>query len=100
MPEKVVVNPSLTLVPVLWKNLAHLITANPISETRNPEAVPAHVIIWQHPKTGHLNIKGMDQILPLGNLLRGRTDHFTFNRLSTVGEGKQLLMPVCFFVAE
>lgn len=35
----------------------------------------------------------MDQVLPLGRLLTGRTDHFTFNRLSTVGEGKQLLMP-------
>jgi selenobiotic family peptide radical SAM maturase len=35
----------------------------------------------------------MAQVLPLGRLLSGRTDHFTFNRLSTVGEGKQLLMP-------
>jgi selenobiotic family peptide radical SAM maturase len=35
----------------------------------------------------------MDQVLTLGRLLSGRTDHFTFNRLSAVGEGKQLLMP-------
>ncbi len=35
----------------------------------------------------------MNQVLPLGRLLDGRTNHFTFNRLSTVGEGKQLLMP-------
>lgn len=34
----------------------------------------------------------LDQILPLGELLRDRTDHFTFNRLSTVGEGSKLLM--------
>jgi selenobiotic family peptide radical SAM maturase len=35
----------------------------------------------------------MDQVLPLAGLLTDRADHFTFNRLSTVGEGKQLLMP-------
>jgi selenobiotic family peptide radical SAM maturase len=35
----------------------------------------------------------LDQVLPLAELLSGRADHFTFNRLSTVGEGKQLLMP-------
>ena len=35
----------------------------------------------------------LDQVLPLGRLLTGRTQHYTFNRLSTVGECKQLLMP-------
>jgi selenobiotic family peptide radical SAM maturase len=35
----------------------------------------------------------LDQVLPLGQLLTGRANHFTFNRLSTVGEGRQLLMP-------
>jgi len=35
----------------------------------------------------------LDQVLPLGELLTGRADFFTFNRLSTVGEGKHLLMP-------
>ena len=34
----------------------------------------------------------INQVLPLGKLLRDRTDHFTFNRLSTVGEGAKLLM--------
>jgi selenobiotic family peptide radical SAM maturase len=35
----------------------------------------------------------IDQVLPLGELLTGRADFFTFNRLATVGEGKSLLMP-------
>jgi selenobiotic family peptide radical SAM maturase len=35
----------------------------------------------------------MDQVLPLGEALRGRADVFTFNRLSAVGEGARLLMP-------
>lgn len=35
----------------------------------------------------------LDQVLPLSRVLDGRTNHFTFNRLSAVGEGKQLLMP-------
>lgn len=35
----------------------------------------------------------MDQVLPLTDLLRDKTDFFTFNRLSTVGEGADLLMP-------
>lgn len=34
----------------------------------------------------------MNQVLPLAETLRNRTDLFTFNRLSTVGEGAQLLM--------
>jgi selenobiotic family peptide radical SAM maturase len=33
------------------------------------------------------------QVLPLARLLEDRTDAFTFNRLSTVGEGAKLLMP-------
>jgi selenobiotic family peptide radical SAM maturase len=35
----------------------------------------------------------MDQILPLAERLRGHTDHFTFNRLSPVGEGAKLCLP-------
>ena len=34
----------------------------------------------------------MDQVIPLAELLRDRADFFTFNRLSTVGEGALLLM--------
>jgi selenobiotic family peptide radical SAM maturase len=34
-----------------------------------------------------------DQVLPLAEKLRGRVDHFTFNRLATVGEGAHLTMP-------
>ncbi|MFZ2448311.1 MAG: thio(seleno)oxazole modification radical SAM maturase SbtM [Syntrophobacteraceae bacterium] len=35
----------------------------------------------------------MAQVLPLADLLRGRTDLFTFNRLSKVGEGANLQLP-------
>ncbi|ADH86795.1 thio(seleno)oxazole modification radical SAM maturase SbtM [Desulfurivibrio alkaliphilus] len=35
----------------------------------------------------------MAQVLPLGEILRDKADLFTFNRLSAVGEGAQLLMP-------
>jgi selenobiotic family peptide radical SAM maturase len=33
------------------------------------------------------------QVLPLADRLRGHADHFTFNRLSPVGEGAALAMP-------
>lgn len=33
------------------------------------------------------------QVLPLAEILRERTDHFTFNRLSQVGEGARLQLP-------
>ncbi len=35
----------------------------------------------------------IDQVLPLAEELRGKTDSFTFNRLSPVGEGAHLLLP-------
>jgi selenobiotic family peptide radical SAM maturase len=35
----------------------------------------------------------MSQVLPLAETLRGRTDLFTFNRLSSVGEGANLQLP-------
>ncbi len=34
----------------------------------------------------------LDQVLPLAELLKDRTDYFTFNRLCTMGEGAQLSM--------
>lgn len=38
-----------------------------------------------------LTRENMDEVLPLAELLRGRVDLFTFNRLAMVGEGAQLL---------
>ncbi len=35
----------------------------------------------------------LEQVLPLGEILRDRADIFNFNRLSAVGEGARLLMP-------
>jgi selenobiotic family peptide radical SAM maturase len=40
-----------------------------------------------------LTRNNMDQVLPLAELLRNKVDLFTFNRLSMVGEGAQLLTP-------
>jgi selenobiotic family peptide radical SAM maturase len=35
----------------------------------------------------------LDQVIPLGRLLAGRTRKFTFNRLAAVGEGASLALP-------
>lgn len=35
----------------------------------------------------------IDQVLPLAEILTGRTNSFTFNRLSMVGEGANLMLP-------
>lgn len=40
-----------------------------------------------------LSQANMDQVLPLGEILRGRTGRYTFNRLARVGEGASLEMP-------
>lgn len=37
--------------------------------------------------------ENIDQVIPLANLLKGKTDSFYFNRLSKVGQGANLLMP-------
>jgi len=41
-----------------------------------------------------LSRNNLNEVLPLCNLLKDRVDSFTFNRLSTVGEGAQLMMPL------
>jgi selenobiotic family peptide radical SAM maturase len=40
-----------------------------------------------------LTRENMDQVLPLADILEGRADHFSFNRLSAVGEGATLALP-------
>ena len=40
-----------------------------------------------------LTNENLSQVLPLAELLRGRADLFTFNRLSLVGEGARLKLP-------
>ena len=40
-----------------------------------------------------LTDENIDQVLPLGSLLKDRTDVFHFNRLSMVGEGSRLRLP-------
>ncbi len=49
----VTVNPTLTIVPVHWKNLATFIRTNATDAT--PLNEPAHVMIWRHPKSGDLH---------------------------------------------
>lgn len=49
----VTVNPTLTIVPVHWKNLATFIRSNATGAT--PLNEPAHVMIWRHPKSGDLH---------------------------------------------
>jgi selenobiotic family peptide radical SAM maturase len=40
-----------------------------------------------------LHWENMDELIPLALELRGQVDHFTFNRLSQVGQGSDLLVP-------
>jgi selenobiotic family peptide radical SAM maturase len=40
-----------------------------------------------------LTSDNIDQVIPLGERLRGHTDYFTFNRLSQVGQGASLNLP-------
>ena len=40
-----------------------------------------------------LTRKNIDEVIPLARVLKGKTDHFTFNRLSLVGEGAHLQLP-------
>jgi selenobiotic family peptide radical SAM maturase len=57
-PEKLTINPSLSLVPVSWKNIAALLKS-PVTgaDCPQPEASPVHVIIWHHPRTKELHIR-------------------------------------------
>jgi len=58
LPETVAVNPTLTLVPAAWKNLAVLVAGTADRENcPPPEASPVHVIIWNHPKTNLFHIR-------------------------------------------
>ena len=49
----VTVNPTLTIVPVHWKNLATFIRSK--ATDASPVNEPAHVMIWRHPKSGDLH---------------------------------------------
>ena len=40
-----------------------------------------------------LTRENIDQVIPLANLLRDKTDSFFFNRLSMVGQGANLMLP-------
>jgi len=53
--QTVTINPTLTMVPVRWKNLAAFIRSNATGAT--PLNEPAHVIIWRHPKSKELHYR-------------------------------------------
>jgi selenobiotic family peptide radical SAM maturase len=55
--ETLSVNPTLTLVPVSWKNLVSLIKVESGDNLFPQEATGIHIMIWRHPKTGKLNIR-------------------------------------------
>lgn len=50
------------------------------------EGIPSHVMTTVHRDN-------LDEVLPLAELLRGKADRFTFNRLSQVGRGESLALP-------
>lgn len=53
--QAVIVNPTLTVVPVRWKNLAPFMRSNATGAA--PLNEPAHVIVWRHPKSGDLHFR-------------------------------------------
>lgn len=59
-PETITVNPSLTLVPVAWKNLASVIKPETTETPVAPKPARTHVMIWRHAKTDTLHIRDAD----------------------------------------
>lgn len=53
--QTVTVNPTLSMVPVRWKNLATFIRSHATGPA--PLNEPAHVMIWRHPKSGDLHYR-------------------------------------------
>jgi selenobiotic family peptide radical SAM maturase len=58
--QAIAVNPSLTVVPVRWKNLATLIRAN--ATGASPRKEPAYVMFWRHPTSGELHYREAEDI--------------------------------------
>ncbi len=50
--QAVTVNPTLTIVPVRWKNLVSFIRSN--ATDAKPLNEPAHVMVWRHPESRDL----------------------------------------------
>lgn len=46
----ITINPTLTILPVRWKNLPELVRPTATEVTLENE--PAHVLVWRHPKSG------------------------------------------------
>ncbi len=53
--QTVTVNPTLTIVPLNWKNLAAFVRSNATGES--PLNQPAHVIVWRHPESRELHYR-------------------------------------------
>ncbi len=61
-PETIIVNPSLTLVPIAWKNLASLIRTDTQKGDLDLKPAQVHVMIWRHPETNALHIREAEDI--------------------------------------
>jgi selenobiotic family peptide radical SAM maturase len=59
--DTVIVNPSLNLVPVGWRHLAVIITADPAADLPSPKPASLHVMLWRHPKTGKVLMREADE---------------------------------------
>jgi hypothetical protein len=53
-------NPSLTLLPVGWKHLPDLI--EPAASQITPLCEPAHIMIWQHPRSAEWRCRDAEDI--------------------------------------
>ena len=53
--RRITINPTLTIVPVHWKNLAAFIRSNATGAA--PQRQPAHVIVWRHPEAGDIHFR-------------------------------------------
>ena len=65
LPQQVAnttVNPTLTLVPVAYKNMTALISADTEKKSQPPEPAQKHVMVWRHSKTGALHTREADNI--------------------------------------
>ena len=61
-PKTITVNPSLTLVPIAWKNLVPLIKTSTAKDALQPTPAQVHVMIWRHPKTDLLHIREAEEV--------------------------------------
>lgn len=60
--ETLAINPHFTLIPVSWKNLTFMITADGESPAPPPKPEKGFVMIWRHPETDAMKIREAENI--------------------------------------